>query len=157
MLELIFELIVRPKGYSELIQSDRAFAPSTARHINRFHMIFEIIALMTYIPEFKCIRSDICDRDSAFSRVSASLGVVIGESHAVSARSRFLLGLTALRLFGPIRHWKQMFINNTFRSKQPEGIEKWLIPGTHEDRESARSLRQRDKSKKNDVCDTGAQ
>ena len=122
VLELILELIVRPKGYSELIQSDKAFSPSTARHISRFHIIFESIALVTYIPEFRCIGSEFCEMDSVFSRVSSSIDYITGGSQGISARGRFLLGLTVLRLFGPIRHWKQMFINENLRPSQSEGL-----------------------------------
>lgn len=152
VLELIFEVIIRPKGYYQLIQSDRAFAPSTARYINRFHLIFEGIALITYIPEFRCLAPyDICRRDSVFSRVRASMDAVIGETHADSARGRVLLGLTALRLFGLIRHWKQMFINNTFQSSKLKGIEKWLIPRPTGNGDSISSERKRVSTKKTEV------
>lgn len=144
-------MIIRPKGYTTLIQSDRAFAPSTARHINRFHLIFESIALVTYIPEFRCLAPyEMCHRGPLLSRVGSSLDAVIGQSHAVSARGRFLLGLTALRLFGLIRHWKQMFINNTFRPTERQGIEKWLIPRGKDSGESIRSGQQ-NSSKKSEV------
>lgn len=152
VLELAFEVIIRPGGYSKLIQSDRAFAPSTARHISSFHMFFEAIALLTYIPEFRClVPHDVCYRDSIFSRVGSSLDAVLGQSPAECARGRFFLGLTALRLFGLIRHWKQMFINNTFRPVEPQGIEKWLIPTGKDQGDSIRSVRKRNSHKKNDV------
>ena len=147
VLELILELIVRPKGYSDLIQSDRAFSPSTARHISRFHIVFESIALVTYIPEFRCIGSELCESDSVFSRVALSLDIITGESQGVSARGRFLLGLTVLRLFGPIRHWKQMFINVNLSPSQSEG------PHFDGARDSFGSVNDTGRSnKKNDVC-----
>lgn len=151
VLELIFEVIIRPPRYSELIQSDRAFAPSTARYINRFHLIFEGIALITYVPNFACLSADdICWRESRFSRVMASMDAIVGETHAQSAKGRFFLGLTVLRLFGLIRHWKQMFINNTFQSVKREGIEKWLIPRQNDHGDSIVSTTHRH-SKKRDV------
>jgi hypothetical protein len=151
VLELIFEIIIRPKGYADLIESDRAFAPSTARHINQFHMFFEVIALVTFLPEFQCIDPNkTCRQNSVFSSVGSSLDAIIGETHAISARGRFLMGLTVLRLFGLIRHWKQMFINNTFRPTKREGIEKWLIsPGKGTG--DSMSTRKRS-SKRNEVC-----
>ena len=148
VLELIFEVIIRPPGYSDLIQSDRAFAPSTARYINRFHLIFEGIALITYIPNFACLATgDICSR---MSRVLASMDAVIGKTPAQSAKGRFFLGLTVLRLFGLIRHWKQMFINNTFHSVKRDGIEKWLIPRQNNHGDSIVSTTKRH-SKKREV------
>lgn len=115
-------------------------------------MFFEIVALVTFLPEFQCLQADdICKRDSVLSRVGASVDAIIGESHAEAARGGVLIGLTALRLFGLIRHWKQMFINNTFSRKQ-EGIEKWLIPRGKDTGNSIMSARtKRNSSKKNEV------
>jgi len=148
----MFEVIVRPRGYYKLIQSDRAFSPSTARHISRFHVIFETIALLTYVPEFMCIGSEICHRDRICSRVTSSVGFITGESQAISASSRFFLSLIILRLFGPIRHWKQNFINENFRPSKADGIEGSPILQDEDDydfekREKRASLL----SKKNDV------
>ena len=78
------------------------------------------------------------------------MDAVIGETHAQSARGRFFLGLTALRLFGLIRHWKQMFINNTFNHARRGGIEKFLIPRAKDTGDSMRSIRKRNSSKKTD-------
>jgi hypothetical protein len=129
MLELVVEVIIRPKNYFQLITSDKAFAPSVARHINRFHLVFEFIALLTFIPEFSCVVDTlVCERESKFGRVKASLDAVLGHSHAEAARGRFLLGITALRFFGVVRHWKQMWINNTFRPMKREGVNNWMFP-----------------------------
>ena len=129
-LELLFEVIIRPKNYSELIASEKAFAPSVARHINRFHLIFEFLALLTFIPEFNCLvhgGMGMCDRISHFDRVQASMDAVLGRSNAAAARGHFLLSITALRFFGVVRHWKQMWINNTFQPTKREGVQKWLF------------------------------
>ena len=127
-MELIFETLIRPSGYFELIESDKAYAPSTARHINRFHLVFEALGLLTFVPEFRCaIEGDnVCNRSTTFSRVRASTDAVLGDTHADAARGQFLLGLTALRFFGVVRHWKQMWINNTFRAVKVEGIVKLI-------------------------------
>jgi len=62
------------------------------------------------------------------------------------------MSLTALRLFGLIRHWKQMFINNTFRPSERQGIEKWLIPRGKDLGDSIRLSRKRNNgNKKNEV------
>lgn len=124
-LELIFEVLIRPKGYMELISSDRAFAPSTARHINRFHLFFEVLALFTFIPEFNCIRNvEGCSTSSDYTRIQLSIDAVAGDSHTSAAKGRFFLGLTALRFFAVVRHWKQMWISNAFRAV---GWERWLL------------------------------
>ena len=129
VIELLFEVLIRPKSYFELIESDKAFAPSTARHINRFHFFFEALALLTFIPELQCLgRSDFCLRSSKLSMVQASADAVVGGSHAVAARGRFIMGITFLRFFGVVRHWKQMWISNTLRPKPRYGLEKWMFP-----------------------------
>lgn len=128
VLELIFEAVIRPSNYSALIESDKAFAPSTARYINRFHLFFEMLALLTYVPEFSCVATSVCTRNEYFSRVSASWKAVLGPTHGDSALGRLLMGLTSLRFFGVIRHWKQMWISSTFKAGRRYGIEKWLFP-----------------------------
>jgi hypothetical protein len=127
-LELIFEVLIRPKDYTDLVNSEKAFAPSAARHINRFHLFFETLALITFFPEFSCVAdAHFCQRSTSLSKVQASLDAVLGESHAMSAQGRFILGLTALRFFGVVRHWKQMWIMNTFKPKSKDGIKNWLL------------------------------
>lgn len=118
--------MIRPENYFQLVESDKAFAPSTARYINRFHLVFEALALLTYIPEFQCTVERSCTRGEHLNLVVEALAAVRGETHRDSARGRFTLGVMSLRFFGVIRHWKQMWINNTFQSTKREGIEKWL-------------------------------
>lgn len=127
VLELIFEVIIRPGNYFQLVESDKAFAPSTARYISRFHLVFEALALATFIPSFRCTDEGGCE-GGYFNLVLASAAAVRGPTHADAANGRFLLGLTSLRFFGVIRHWKQMWINNTFQATKREGIERWLFP-----------------------------
>jgi hypothetical protein len=152
VLELLFEALIRPAGYMKLIESDKAFAPSTARYINRFHLIFETFGLLTFFPEFRCLlQEDVCNRNSLFSRVRASTDAVLGDTHADSARGRFLLGITALRFFGVVRHWKQMWITNTFRAVKVEGIVKLIYRNEGNVTESGEMT---EKSKKNDDNDS---
>ncbi|KAG7349730.1 adenylate cyclase family protein [Nitzschia inconspicua] len=156
-LELIFEIMIRPSNYYQLIRSDKAFAPSTARYISNFHLVFESLALLTYIPEFACIGDpESCTRKAFFSRVKASADAILGPTHGDAAWGRLILGLTSLRFFGVIRHWKQMWINNTFHPTKREGIEKWLFPREKDYHESARPhpIRSRLLSKKRDDDDT---
>ena len=114
-LELIFEYLIRPPDYPDLIESDQAYAPSTARHINLYHMVFETMALLLFIPEFECLfDSKNCGAAIPFSGLWASIHSVDGSDSSRAALGRLCLGLTSLRLFGLVRHWKQMWINNTF-------------------------------------------
>jgi hypothetical protein len=150
-VELIFEVIIRPNNYYKLIKSDKAFAPSTARYISSFHLFFEVLALFTYIPEFGCAAdSESCTRGELLSRVSASASAILGPTHGDAAWGRFKMGLTSLRFFGVIRHWKQMWINNTFHPVKREGIEKWLFPREKEvqDTERIRPIFNRQKRRK---------
>lgn len=154
VLELVVELMIRPNIYYQLIKSDKAFAPSTARYISNFHLFFEFLALVTYIPEFQCAGGpESCTRESLLSRVKASGNAILGPKHGDAAWGRFILGLSSLRFFGVIRHWKQMWINNTFQPTKREGIEKWLFPREKEYFETVRgrSLRNRLLAKKRDV------
>ena len=94
--------------------SDKAYAPSTARHITSFHLIFESIALALFIPEFDCVGTGVCGKRIPFSGVSAALDAVLGPAKSKSAFGRFCIALNSLRIFGLVRHWKTMRINRTF-------------------------------------------
>lgn len=118
VLELAFEWLVRPKGYLELIRSEKAYSPSTARHINAFHLVWEGIALALFIPELICLMSNSsCSDNLRFTGLSAALDAVHGESGTTAARGRFFLGITVLRMFGLVRHWKNMWLNNMFSNE----------------------------------------
>ena len=123
-LELIFEWLIRPSDYFQLITSDKAYAPSTARHINGFHLVFEAIALALFIPEFSCLSSKQCGRRVPFSGVDAALSAVLGPSRSRAAYGRLCIGLTSLRVIGLVRHWKTMWINRTFSEN---GVESKLL------------------------------
>ena len=114
-MELLFEYLIRPSDYPDLCESDQAYAPSTARHINLFHLWFESLALLLFIPEFDCLfDKDSCGQRVPWSGLWASVYAVDGSDSSRAVAGRLCLGLTSLRLFGLVRHWKQMWINNTF-------------------------------------------
>jgi hypothetical protein len=113
-LELFFEFLIRPEDYHELIASDKAFAPSTARHINSFHLFFESISLLLFIPQLPCVFRKQCGDDIYFSAIWASIHAVADHDGTTAAWARSRLGLTFLKAFGLFRHWKQMWINRTF-------------------------------------------
>jgi hypothetical protein len=112
--ELLFEYLIRPADFNEMIKSDKAFAPSTARHINSFHLFFESLSLLLFIPQLPCVFQRKCGDDIYFSAVWASLHSVTDKNGTTAAFARFCLGLTFLKAFGLFRHWKQMWINRTF-------------------------------------------
>jgi hypothetical protein len=126
-LELIFEWLIRPPNYAQLVASDKAFAPSTARHINAFHLICETIALALFIPEFDCLGTHVCGKRIAFSGVNAALSAVTGPTKGKSALGALVIGLNALRIFGLLRHWKTMWINRTFSDESGPGGQPMLF------------------------------
>ena len=112
-MELLLEWVIRPPDYSKLIQSEKAYAPSTARSINYFHMFFEILSLALYIPEFICLGTNTCGNLTTFSALWASLTSVLGPTRWDSCLGHLCIGLRTLRMFALVRHWKKMRINNT--------------------------------------------
>lgn len=116
VLELLCEVFIRPDGYRALLESDKAYAPSTARFINSFHLVFETIALAVFIPEFLCLWTSTyqCGDRPTFSFFHATLLAVLGPTRAKTFYGRAYLALVRLRVFGLVRHWKKMWINNTF-------------------------------------------
>ena len=115
-IELLFEFLIRPSTYLDLVVSDKAFAPTTARHINRYHLVCESLALLLYIPDVSCTVSKSCTSIKYIGAL-APLWAITSLSAWKAAAGRFLLGLTFLRAFGLVRHWKQMWINHTFDRK----------------------------------------
>jgi len=118
VVELLLEILIRPLDYNILMDSDKAFSPTTARHISFFHIFFEAIALATFLPQLWCsIRHDeVCDTQSLFSRSRSTMDAVLGHSPSSVMLGRTLMGITAFRFFGVVRHWKQALINDTYQN-----------------------------------------
>ncbi|GAX12010.1 hypothetical protein FisN_8Lh104 [Fistulifera solaris] len=117
LLELLFECMIRPSNYFSLLRTDKAYAPLTARNINRFHLGLELIALLIFVPSMLCIMTDYCEDNIWFNGVEAALSAVKSENAWRAAIGRFNMNLTFLRCFGPVRHWKQMWIAHTLEGK----------------------------------------
>jgi len=114
VLELAFEFLLRPSNYDSLISADKAYAPSTARHINRYHLFFEASALLLFIPTAQCVFRNTC-RDSIYlSGIESAISSVKSTEGWRAALGRLSNGLIFLRCFGLVRHWKQMWIAHTF-------------------------------------------
>jgi hypothetical protein len=118
VLELLFEVFIRPDGYRTLLLSDKAFSPSTIRYINSFHLLIEFFSLITFIPEFICLWTNkySCGDRLPFSFVNAVYVSVLGPSRLDAFYGRAILALTRLRVFGLVRHWKNMWIANSLSS-----------------------------------------
>ena len=115
VLELLFEVFIRPDGYRDLIVSDKAYAPTTVRFINAFHVTVESISLALFVPEFWClIQSESCSMRYPFSFQSAIIMAVIGPSRLETFYGQAYLALIRLRVFGLVRHWRNMWITNAF-------------------------------------------
>ncbi len=145
VLELVTEVFIRPDGFRRLTISDKAYAPTTLRYINNFHLVVETFCLMVFIPEFLCIwNSDSCSKRYAFSFHNAVLLGIVGPSRRDCFYGRGYMALIRLRIFGLVRHWRNMWITNTFinmkwRVKR-SGLFSMLIPSlgsrTYHDRKS---------------------
>jgi hypothetical protein len=126
-LELLFEFLIRPEDYHELISSDKAFAPSTARHINSFHLFFESLSLLLFIPQLPCVIRGQCGDDIYLSAVWASIHAATDHDGTSTAFARSILGLTFLKAFGLFRHWKQMWINRTFERGKTDSCKSTFV------------------------------
>lgn len=123
VIELICEVFIRPEGYQIMLSSEKAYAPSTAQFINRFHLFGETIALVTFAPEFVCLFSgqDCSDRQK-FSLFNAIYMEILGPTRTSTFYGRAFLALVRLRVFGLVRYWKKMWIHNTFITMTPTGM-----------------------------------
>lgn len=134
LLELFFETFIRPRGYYALLQTDKAFAPATVRNINNFHLVVETLSLALFVPEILCVFTSYqCGDRRPFSLLNASIMGVLGPTRLDAFYGRAFYALVRLRIFGLVRHWKQMWINNTFvnlrwKNKQSTFITSVLMP-----------------------------
>jgi hypothetical protein len=144
VLELFFEVFIRPKGYSALIHSEKAYAPSTARYINRLHLAMELIALLFYIPEISCIfkGGDSCSYASTLNLMNATFLVSLAQSNTISSLNSFprkavfvgncILATLRLRVFGIVRLWKRMWINRSFIQSSSGFCQRFIPPKAEE-------------------------
>jgi hypothetical protein len=121
LLELILEWLIRPTDYFSLTVSDKAFAPSTQRYLDSFHFCFEVIALLLFIPSFFGVSSrEGCGSRDRWTGLNSALIAVVGDTKQQAFVGRLYLGLTVLRIYGLIRHWRNMWLANAFN----EGLER---------------------------------
>ncbi|KAL7581050.1 hypothetical protein ACA910_005853 [Epithemia clementina (nom. ined.)] len=151
-LELLFECLMRPENYKQLIKSDKAYAPSTARSINTFHLVFESAALFLYIPQFPCVYNiDNCGDDTFFGYIYAAEMAITSREIYRAAFGRVILGLTFLRLFGLVRHWKHMWLTNVFENDRSNSrvVRRVLMMGA-DNKSKKRTIFRRSNKKRDD-------
>lgn len=130
VLELIFQVLIRPPDYHDILHTEKAFLPSTARHINSFHLTYEALALILFFPHVICTLSSKCLDGPFLNRTKAPLLALTSASTLEAALGRLDLSLTILRAFGLIRHWKQMWIRSAYEAgKKDEGT--FVLFGQH--------------------------
>lgn len=157
VIELLLEILIRPRDYSNLMDSDKAFTPSTARHISFFHIFYESIALASFVPEMWCHfqTAEMCHKNCMFSRSHSSLQAVLGRSPRAVLFGRFMMSITTFRFFGVVRHWKQALINETYQVVTESNGRKRLLRASTNDSistySSALSRKKEGKKKKVDV------
>lgn len=107
LMEIISEIYIRPDNYRALLQSDKAYAPSTVRYINNFHIIFELVALFFVIPDFLPLFGyDIVHVTFPEGAINATGRR--NEGDLIAGKLYFLL--LHLRIFGLIRHLRNHWI-----------------------------------------------
>jgi hypothetical protein len=115
VLELMFQVFIRPEGYSALIVSDKAYSPTTVRYISTFQVFIETLSLAIFIPEFLCLfRNESCSERYPFSFYNAAMMSVLGPTRADVFCGHAYIALIRLRVFSLVRHWKDTWITNTF-------------------------------------------
>ncbi len=115
VFELISEVFIRPEGYQGLLISEKAFSPTTVRYINTIHLVVELLALCVFIPEFFCLFTNYsCSERLPFSFFNAVLIGVIGPTYKNVFLGHAYIALVRIRIFGMVRHWKNMWVTRTF-------------------------------------------
>lgn len=116
VLELLFQVFIRPYNYAELLKGSQAYNPSTALYINRFHLCFEALALALVIPDFL----PIFGFEPAINTVKATVYTSVGswkQSLGFYIAGNFYIFSKHLRLFCLVRHKRNHYINAIYMDK----------------------------------------
>ncbi len=92
------EVYNRPENFSELLKHENAYSPSTVRYINRFHLVFESIALAGVIVELLPLFLGPHD-ESLNIFVWGAIKATCGESFGMMVAGHAYFILVRLRLF----------------------------------------------------------
>ena len=126
VLELVFETFARPEGWYDLVRSDKAYTPHTARFISGVHLFVESISLLLFVPVFHCVFTGqhTCSSRTSFSFFEARLIAVSGRVSQAFVW-RLLQGIQRWRVFGLVRLWRNAWINRAFKKDEnPIELEK---------------------------------
>jgi hypothetical protein len=120
VLDLVFEVFIRPDGYFKLISSDKAFTPTTVRFISYLHLLIEAVSLGFFAPEFWCLfNNDVsCDGRPKFSFLRTTLMAIAGSDKGEALVGRAFYACVRLRVFGLVRHWRNMWVRTTFLERK---------------------------------------
>jgi hypothetical protein len=117
VVELILEAFVRPDNYRHLIMTEKAYHPETMRYMNACQLAVEAFSLLLYMSEFWCIfQAESCSQRYRFSLYNALLMAVTGSTRLKVLGGSAYMALIRLRIFGLVRHWKNMWLNAESRS-----------------------------------------
>ena len=136
--ELLFQVFIRPDEYKALVVSEKAFAPTTVRYISGTHFLVEFASLLIFIPEFMCLFStSSCSESFPFSFHRATVLSIVGPNSLELFYGRLYHALVRLRLFGIVRHWKNMWVTNTYsaipeRTRLGGDLFHNLVPGARQ-------------------------
>lgn len=130
VVELALETFIRPDGYYVLLRSEKAYYPSTARFINNFHLGGEIVSLIFFSPDFTCLFSRYsCGVRTPFSYFNAAFTAVLGPTRLKVVFGRLYIAVLRLRVFGMVRHWRNMWIRSTFVTMKSTRVISYFMPG----------------------------
>jgi len=116
VIELFLEIFIRPDDYHDLIESDKAYTPTTVRYITGVHLFVECISLLCFIPEFFCLfsRDVTCDGRLLFSFMDGCMKAITGPTVHHALYGLLLHAVVRLRVFGLLRHWRNYWVNQNF-------------------------------------------
>lgn len=127
-LELLLEVFIRPDGYYSTIRSDKAFTPTTVRFISGLHLFVESISLAFFTPEFFCLFDSTmtCGGRPRFSFLNATILAIAGTDRIRALAGRAFYACIRFRVFGLVRHWRNMWINTSFLKRTPQRLLRYV-------------------------------
>jgi len=124
VLELIFEVTIRPADYYSRLRSVDAFSPETQRYIDDVNIAVEALALIAFIPEILCTMRDDeynCGGRYKYGLLDALTKFYYDDGGDSSSYDFFagtlIIGVVRLRIVGLTRHLINFFLREDIRVK----------------------------------------
>ncbi len=114
VIELLFQLFLRPDDYNQLLKGSDAYSPRTVHYINRFHLFFESLALIFAMWDFFSIFGVKPRIDS----IKACVYATVGESLGLYILGYLYFFITRFRLFCLIRHKRNHWLNALYMNNK---------------------------------------